>query len=237
MNWRVLLGGFLVVACLTTLWGLWDQRNQLAGLRADQQQLQARIAFNSSASPVTAETGSAGLETPPPTLVVTPELLRLRGEVTRLTERQRELAGVRAENERLRAQLASRGTNGPAGSQLPPGYIRKSEARMVGYSTPDGTLQSLLWAVQNRDLTNLLQAFMPERAEELRAKAAESGEAVKDFFTQAQGLVGMRIVSRKTGIRDGANVIDADVEVLPGESGPPISFIQTNGQWKIVGPF
>jgi hypothetical protein len=30
---------------------------------------------------------------------------------------------------------------------------------MVGYNTPEDTLQSLLWAVQNRDLTNLLQAF------------------------------------------------------------------------------
>ena len=48
------------------------------------------------------------------------------------------------------------------GIQLPPGYIRKSEARMVGYSTPDDTLQSFLWAIQNRDLTNVLQALAPD---------------------------------------------------------------------------
>ena len=39
MNRRALFGGFLLVLCLTTLWTVRSQRDQLAGLRREQQQL------------------------------------------------------------------------------------------------------------------------------------------------------------------------------------------------------
>jgi len=232
MNRRVLLSGFLMVACLATLWGVWSQQTQLAGLRAEHQKL---LAQRAAAADDSANAAGAVPATPLPNLVATPELLRLRNEVTLLTARRRELAGVRAENEQLRAQLASRGANGPAGIQLPPGYVRKSEARMVGYSTPDDTLQSLLWAVQNHDLTNVLQAFAPDRAEKLRAQAGGSRESIEDFFTQAAGFVGMRIARREQEASDGS--IAVEVEVVPGESGPRITFRRIDGQWKIAGPF
>jgi len=237
MSGRVWLSSFLVVACLGTLWGVWGQRSELAGLRAEHQQLQAQLAAraNSPASPATAEAAGSGSTRPQPALVVTPELLRLRSEVTRLTERRQELAGVRAENERLRAQLASRGTNGPGGFQLPTGYVRRSEARLVGYNTPDDTLQSLLWALQNHDLTNVLQAFTPEIAEQLRAQVGESPQSVEDFWSKSVGLVGMRIVSREQDASDGS--VTVEVEVVPGESGPRPTLRQINGQWKLAEGF
>jgi hypothetical protein len=235
MNRRVLLSGFLVVVCLMALWSVWIQRNQLAGLRADQLQLLPQMPAKSSASPVAAEAGGADSNTPAPTVAVTPELLRLRSEVTRLSERRRELAGVRAENERLRAEFIKRGTNGPAGFQVPPGYIRKSEARMVGYNTPDNTLQSLLWAVQNHDLTNVLQAFTPDRAEQLQTRARQSDPPNEDFFRDAAALVGMAVIGRKQDANDGS--IELEVEMLPGAPHAEISFRQINGQWKIAGAF
>jgi hypothetical protein len=237
MNRRVLFSGLLIVACLAALWGVWGQRSQLAGLHAEQQQLldQPAAGAERSTSPGTADSEGAGPGTPPPTMVVTPEILRLRGEVTRLTERKRELAGVRAENERLRAQLADRGTNAPAGLQLPPGYMRKSEARMVGYNSPDDTLQSLLWAIQNRDLTNILQAFAPDRAQQLRDQAAASRGSSDDFFSQAAGLPGMRILRREPAASDGS--IAMEVEVVPDAPVERVTFRQFNGQWKIDGPF
>ena len=228
MKGRVLLSGLLVVVCLVTLWGVWGQRSQLAGLRAEQQQLLAQVTARAdgAASPGTAA---------PPALVVTPELLRLRNEVTRLTERRQELAGVTGENEQLHAQLASRGTNGPGGYQTPAGYVRKSEARMVGYNTPDDTLQSLLWALQNHDLTNVLQAFAPDIAAEIRARLGESPQALEDLWGKSAMLVGMRIVSRVPDVSDGS--IAVEVEVVPGESGAHTTFRQINGQWKLAGGF
>ena len=184
MNRRGLLGGFLVIVCLAILLGVWSQRSHLASLRAEQQQLLAQMGARAddSASPGTAEAAGAGSETPQPRLAATPELLRLRSAVTRLTERRRELAAARTDNERLRAQLASRDTNGPGGFKLPPGYVRRSEAQMVGYDTPDNTLQSMLWAIQNHDLTNLLQVFTSEMAKEIRTGIAQSNRSIGDFF-------------------------------------------------------
>jgi hypothetical protein len=237
MNQRVLLSGFLVLVCLATLWGVWSQQNQLARLRAEQQQVLAQVAAKTerSVSPGTPDTGDASSVAPPPTLVVTPELLRLRGEVTRLTERRRELAGVRAENERLRAQLASQGTNGPAGIQLPSAYVRRSEARMMGYNTPDDTLQSLLWAIQNHDLTNFFQAFTPEIAEKGRATVGESPQVIEDLFTQVEGFVGIRILKREPDAYD--NSIVVEMEVVPGDPVKRTTFSPVNGQWKISGGF
>ena len=233
MNRRVLLGSFLAVVCLATLWGVWGQRSELAALRAEQQQSLAQRAARAEGwvSHAAAEHSAASATTPPTNLAVTPELLRLRSEVTRLSERRRELAGVRAENEQLRAQVASRGTNGPGGFQLPPGYIRRGEARMVGYKTPENTLQSLLWAMHNHDLTNVLQAFVPERAEELRARVGESREATEEYFRKTKMLVGMRVVKQETDASDGS--VALVIEVLPGMPPPPITFRQVNGQWKM----
>jgi hypothetical protein len=237
MNRRALLGGFLVVMCLATLWGVWGQRGQLAGLRAEQQKLVAQLAARAdgAASLGKAEASAAGAETQAPALVATPELLRLRSEVTRLTERRRELASVRGENERLRSQVARWGTNGPAGVRLPPGYIRKSEARMVGYNTPENTLQSLLWAVQNHDLTNVLRAFTAESVEHFLAQAARSNRSIEDFFRDSAALPGMAIVDRRQDTNDG--LIELEVEWVPGMPHVEIPFQQTNGQWKIAESF
>lgn len=234
MNRRALLGGFLAIVCLLILWGVWSQGSQLASLRAEQRQLLAQMATSAdrSVSPGTAEAAGVRSGTPQPNLLATPELLRLRSEVTRLTEHRSELAAVHAENERLRAQLASRGTNGSSGFQLPPGYVRKSEARLVGYNTPDDTLQSLLWAVRNQDLTNALQAFAPEIAKELRVEFGESGQSIEDFFHKAGGFFGMRIADRSHVVNDGSLLVQ--VELVPGMPGPLIVFRQINGQWKIA---
>jgi cell division protein FtsB len=127
MNRRGLVGGLLVIVCLAILWGVWSQGNQLASLRAEQRQLLAQMAAKAdgSASPGAAEAAGAGSETPQPRLVATPELLRLRSEVTRLTERRNELAGARAENERLRAE------NTKLRTQI--------EAPPAGFLTPEKT--------------------------------------------------------------------------------------------------
>ncbi len=237
MNGRVWFSGFLAVVCLATLWGVWGQRSELAGLRAEHQQLQAQLAAvgDGPAIPAVGELGGPGSTRPQPALVVTPELLRLRSEVTRLTERRQELAGVRAENEQLHAQLGSRGTNGPGGFRLPPGYIRRSQAQVVGFSMPENTLQTLLWATQNHDLTNLLQAFTPDRAEQIRARVGQTDESIADFFQNAGGLIGMGILSRTHDIHDGSIVLE--VEVIPGVQHQEITFRQVNGQWKIASSF
>ncbi len=230
MKARGVLTGLLVPVSLATLWSVWAQRNQLASLRSRQQQWTAQLAA------LAGRTASLSVsDSPKPTTpAASSELLRLRSQVTRLTERRRELEGVRAENERLRAQLGSRGTNTVAGSQPPPGYIRKSEAQNVGFNTPEATLQTLLWATRNRDETVVLQAFMPDRADEMRELFATAKARNKDFFSEQVMPPGLRVVGRKQ--RPDDDSLYLEVELLPGIPHETIQFQQTNGQWKIVGP-
>jgi hypothetical protein len=233
MKTSVLVSSGLAVVCLATLWAVWGQHRQIAELRSQQQQLSAQRAAKSAEAmgPVAAEAARVGQETA--AAAASLEVLKLRSEVTRLTERRRELVSARAENERLRAEVASRGTNSAAGSQPPPGYVRQSEARMVGYGTPEDTIQSLLWAVRNHDWTNTLQAFTPERAQAIHEVTAHSGRSIADLFQDAGTLVGARILTRQRR-PDGA--IQTQIEVLPGLPPVEMLFLQVNGQWKMASP-
>jgi hypothetical protein len=85
------------------------------------------------------------------------ELLRLRAEVARLRQETKELAGLREQNHQL---LAVRGTNASIHG-LPivldqSGYWPKESWSFAGYTSPESTLQTMLWFAKNGDVTNLL---------------------------------------------------------------------------------
>jgi hypothetical protein len=236
MSARGRLASFLVVACVAILWGVSAQRSQLAGLRAAHQQLLVQVAAREGnlSSADTAEAASAGSATVPASPAPPPELLRLRNEVTRLTERRRELAGVRAENEQLRAQLAARGTNDLGKSQPLPGYVFKSQARFVGYNTPEDAVQSMLWAVRNHDQTNLLQACTPEAAHKIQGELALARGLIEEFFRLSADVPGVRVVQAEDNTNAGLTWLQ--LEFVPGLSGTRIPLRQTNGQWKLDWP-
>ena len=231
MNRRTLLSVLLAVVCVAIICGLAVQQSQLIRLRAEQRKLVAQLA---PAPDSAAQTATGGLDTGTAAASVPTELLRLRNEVTRLTERRRELAGVRAENEQLRAQVASRGTNTAAATAPPPGYVRKAEARMVGYNTPEDTIQSLLWAIQSRDFTNLLQAFTPDEAATMQESVHRFNRPLEDYFPHAKTVPGMAIVDR-TEQSDG--MVELKVEIGPNVPQELIRLRQVGGQWKIDQPF
>jgi hypothetical protein len=102
---------------------------------------------------------------------------------------------------------------------------------MVGFNTPEDALQSFLWAIQNRDLTNLLQALAPDQSKLLQAELTQPGRSADDLFRDAGALPGIRVVGRKESARDG--LLDLEVEVIPGIPPKTIRFQQINGQWRI----
>jgi len=139
-----------VAACVAVLCAVALQRRQVLNLRAEQQRKLA-----DTTAP--AEAITAPPVTPSPS--VSRELLQLRNQVAQLRRRRDELLPVRSEHEQLVLQLGARGKNASA---LPPNYIRKAQAQLVGYNSPEATLQSFLFAIRNHDLTNFFQAFTPE---------------------------------------------------------------------------
>jgi hypothetical protein len=162
---------------------------------------------------------------------VPPELLRLRNEVAALARQVRELDGAQQENDRLRGQLATSQTNSTSPKFLPPGYIRRSQAQYAGYNSPEDTLQTLLWALESRSVTNLLQVFSPTIAERFSNDVARSGP--DNFFRDAKALVGLGITERKQ-LPDGAIELMVEPPGLPAEN---IRFEFLNGGWKIASQF
>jgi hypothetical protein len=227
MTTRICLSGLLILACLgavgiiTQHRGLKDQRGQiLAQLSGPLDgQLGSTASGEESAKSGAGDSGSAGASR---------ELLQLRNQLGQLTERKRELMGVRDQNGLLRAQFASR----PGGEKLlPPDYIRKSTAQWVGLSTPENTLQSFLWTLQNRDVTNLFQVLTPEAAQRLSQMLTNSPD---NFFAQSAAIPGMRIVE-KNALSDGS--FELKLETVPGMPLPgPIRVRLVGNDWKLDFP-
>ena len=134
MNVRFLISGLMTLVCLGAAWAVIAQRQELGHLRVERQAQLTALSQDT--------TPQAASEAKPAATVSTPaqadsssELLQLRSEVTRLTQRKQALANVPTENEQLRMKLAFRATNAAPGGLLPPGFIRKSQAQMVGYAS------------------------------------------------------------------------------------------------------
>jgi len=220
MKPRPFLFSLSLAACVTMLAAAALQRRQVLNLRAERQQK------------LTDATAPAdGLTAPPdtPSPSVSREVLQLRNQVGQLRRRRDELLPVRAEHERLVLELAARGTNA---SGLPRNFIRKSEARLVGYNSPEATLQSFLYAIRNRDLTNFFQAFTPEGVSRLKSQGLESPDRLEKLFDESQDLIGLSILDREQRQQD---LIAANVQILPGLPPTQILFRLVNSQWKMDG--
>ena len=216
MKPRPFLIGLSLTAGVAMLGAVAIQRLQVLDLRAEQQQKLADA--------------TAPTDPTPPQVASFPsisrEVLQLRNQVGQLRRRRDELLPVRAEHDRLVLELAARGTNA---SGLPRNFIRKSEARLVGYSSPEATLQSFLYAIRNRDLTNFFQAFTPEGVSRLKSQGLESPDRLEKLFDESQDLIGLSILDQKRQ----QDLIAANVQILPGLPPTPILFRLVNSQWKM----
>src|SRR5262249_5363063 len=104
MNKHVVITLAAVMAFLGTGWGVLGERYEHARLIGGQEHRMARLAVSAqdSTNQATAPADQAAPGEVAAGAAVASEVLRLRSEVSRLSARQRELAGVRAENDRLR---------------------------------------------------------------------------------------------------------------------------------------
>jgi hypothetical protein len=208
--------------CIGAVAAVLAQRNQLASLRAGQVQT---ASGNSGGSQAAA--GSSSTQAPDDSEVASAELLQLRSKVTQLTARKRELAKVVEESESLKAQLAAAPTN--SGGLPVPGYIRRNQAQFLGYSTPENTVQSWLWALQTRDVDKVLQAFSPDEARSMEAGMRANGGA-EQFFRRVGPIPGFAIQSREI-LPDGSS--ELQVYIAPQLPPQKIELHLVNGEWKM----
>jgi hypothetical protein len=232
MNRKPIILSSLIAISLALLCCAFVQHARLQELR-DQQKRQHET------QPAPADNAPAVAQPEPPR-VVSPELLKLRNQVSQLTRQRDELAGAGRENERLKAQVASRATNGPASS----GYIRKAEAKFSGYDTPEHTLESFLWAVQKRDFEAWLDTMAPELSEPLRKAQQQPGFAAEQFFEGAGAIPGFAVISSAPFARPPARTFSVaaaegdqlSVVIQIGPNLPTQEMILRliGGQWKLA---
>lgn len=239
MKARTFVTGVSIALCLVALWTINVQGRRRAELQTEQADLLANLAKLSEPSSSRREqpdTQTAALDSSS-----TSELLRLRSEVTRLTEQRGSLATAQTEHDRLQAQLAARATSGTNRMELPPGYISKTQARMVGFNSPENTIQSMLWALQNRDFSTFIQAFTPEAAEKLMGSLPQSSQGLtpeQAVFHEAEKVLALGVVEQHA-TNDGT--IEAKLQMVPAnpaqvEPAETMRFQQIDGHWKIAGP-
>jgi hypothetical protein len=218
MSARSVIAILLAVMCVAAIWEVVAEGHQLSGLQAEQRHLEA-------ANP---ETNSAAIElavAPAATPEVPRELLQLRAEVARLSQQQRELAGAKIENEKLRLQLENRRTNSAAG-KIGGGYMRISEVRWLGYDTPENTLQSFLWATKNHDLGKFLEAFTPEAADRLKEMLQNSNQQVfGEKLPPAYRISGWK--------ENGTDNVELEIQITPDIPAVSFYFQRVSGQWKL----
>ena len=222
MSGRHLIIASAFALCLGTGSAVMVQRQQIRNLRAQQ--------ADAATQPAPAGEMVAGEGSRPASSDALAELLRLRSEVTQLSARKHELAGVADEAERLKTELAIAQTNK---NRLPPGYIRRTEAQMVGFSSPENTLQTFLYAIQHQDAGLALQSVAPAQADRLRARL-DSADPEHGFFKEAGQIPGLVIQSRQTR-PDGS--VELQVSPAPGAPAQTLRFELISGEWKLDEAF
>jgi hypothetical protein len=215
----------LIVTSLGLLSGVIVQERQLGRLRSEQQRLIAQMSGG-------VESGLAPATAAPEERLASPEvpfeLLQLRNEANRLARRKQELNAARGENERLKQQLATSRTNRGG---LPPGFLRKSEARMMGYQTPEATLQTFLWAMHGRNLTNLLETLTPEAVARINKPYAH--RPPEEIFEGSEALVGLGVIESER-MADG--LMRLKLQLTPELPPANLTFRLIGNEWKMDWP-
>lgn len=170
------------------------------------------------------------------------ELIRLRGEVTRLRQQVRDLAGVRAEHQRLRTRLglppepanaAPPGASGATGTGAPPPssarYLRRQDAQFAGFASPEATLQSLLWAIEHRDTNTLFSAFAKDDNTGKWLRQALGSEEAERAWEELRLMPGLRLLSAEPA----GDELVIQAEFLPGEPAESIGLVRQGNEWKI----
>ncbi|HSY19054.1 MAG TPA: hypothetical protein VK815_11995 [Candidatus Acidoferrales bacterium] len=172
-----------------------------------------------------------------------PELLRLRGEVTRLRQQTNELQRLQAQNERLQSaaaqagtnQSSSAGTSSAAPARTPLAVYPKSTWAFAGYATPEATFQSMNWAALNGNLDSFLSGLSPDAQQDLARQMGDkpASEAIDELKNNLNKHESVSILS-KNQISDS----EVELEIQPdGGDGPEkLTFKKIDGQWKFSPP-
>ena len=162
------------------------------------------------------------------------ELLRLRGAVGVLSQQKSEAERLREENRQLRtgvtnAQIAQ-ATNPPTPLSA---SVPKESWAFSGYATPEGALQTMVWAWANHDTETLLASCTPEGREwfEKAFEGKQPSEVLAEFPVDLSKASGYQF-STKEASDDKVDyfvVFDMPFHVAYGRD---VTMKKVGGEWK-----
>ena len=203
-----------------------QQLKQMAGLVAANEQLSNRVARASLPPPLPADQLR--------------ELLRLRGEAGVLREQSQELETVRNENRQAHAALeSSLKAQAPAvaGAAATADYWPRGSWAFTGYASPDATLQTLLWAMNNGDLKAVLASATGDVAEGMEKDFAgkSEDEASIRAMDEVSSLQSVRVLNREVQ-GDDTVVLTAASEGQTDTHTEELLLQKIGNDWKVSGP-
>jgi type II secretory pathway pseudopilin PulG len=228
---------FQLVVCVVLAGGLiavWTLRQrtqvvlqqQTEALRQAQSELEQLRADNERLTNQISQTENSGREQ-------SDELLRLRAEVTRLRQQTNQINALRAQNEQLRQRTAVVPEKPQAPKtppEVPPQDIHPRDTwSFVGYTSPDATVQSMLWAITQ---TNR-EAFLAGLTAEMRTEIEKHFPAdISDMAEKTTKNSAFRVVDRKY-ISD--DEMDMTIYMDGDDHQETTRFKKINGEWKVAG--
>jgi hypothetical protein len=158
------------------------------------------------------------------------ELAKLRDEVQRLRHRTNDIQVLQAELLRLRAKLASIGSN--ALPDVPPEDIYPRESwEFAGYDTPEATLESVTWAISEGNEDAYMAGLSPELRDQMQSQLG-GGSFAEAAPLEMSDTTGFRIVGRET-ISDNQVVYTVHMDGANDEADMVLQY--ANGGWMVVG--
>ena len=195
------LVGVVIVAAMAIL--LWRSHNEALALRETNRQLHALIAALEADS---TDANRVEADSAPP---ISPELMRLRGEVAQLRRQTNEIATLQTENAKLKATLASAMEAATAArlqakpsidsAAVQPLLVPRETWAFAGYGSPEDALKTAVWAMSNGDPNNFLASLSPtERAKMERQWQDKTHEEIAaEARREMDKLTGFRILDRQ----------------------------------------
>ena len=161
----------------------------------------------------------------------TRELHRLRNEVRQLRELKPEWAKLSAENQRLRTVLEPAGR--PArNAPEPENLIARESLSDAGLSSPEATLRTFFWALQEGNIGTIRRCFSEATLQQGFSQPFE--QAPGGASSMMPGFKGLRVMAKKIVNADLVKLgiqISADGENSPDELVLP--FRRVGHEWKV----
>ena len=173
----------LLLAALIAL-GVWE-RGSIASLRAENAALSEQQSTAQALADENAALAKRLGEAPAPAPEVNKsELLRLRNDVRRLRSSPTDPARLRAENEKLTADLKS-GKIRPQRLADQPGFVARESWANLGAATPEDALQTLFSAIRDANVEVMLGLIGEGEGRTMREEYRKNPAKMREEFVRA----------------------------------------------------